>query len=254
MTRTRAFIFVLAVVLPGIPLRTAPHLGRVTQVVIIDPNESPAVTAENEPSKELSTAIRQIPPRLSQRPASLLVAGFAAEVLLIASMLYVVIRSPSIIAVFAALAVRYQVIAAGLLTFLVTGLLGGSDQTFPFVPWRMYSGPPPKSPQIYEFVGVSRSGRTSRLDLGQVLPVLEPLRFHNILATQCSSLQQETQAAQREILWTQHKATLQAAGRLYNRSHPEDPILQVSVSSVIVSLDNAQVRVDRHRLWSVEVD
>lgn len=254
MTRTRALIVVLAVVLPGILLRTVPHLDRGMQIFIAAPNASPAITAEAEPSKELSTAIRQTPPRLSQQPVRLLVAGFAAEVLLIASILYVVIRSPSIIAAFKVLAILYQIVVAGLLALLVTGILGGSNQTFPFLPWRMYSGPSSESRQIYEFVGISRSGRTIRLDLPQLLPALGARWFHTILAQQSKSLQRAAQAAQREVLWAQHKATLQAAGRLYNRRHPEDPILQISVSSMMVPLDNAQVRVDRRILWSIEVD
>jgi hypothetical protein len=223
----------------------------VTQIFITGPSEPPAVTAEAEPSEGLGAAVKYVPPRLGQRPPSLLFAGFAAEVLLITSLLYVVIRSPSIIAAFSALAIRYQIVAAGLFALLVTGFLGGSDRTFPFMPWRMYSGPSPESRQICEFVGVSRSGRTIRLDLPQLLPALGARRFHNILAQQCKSLQRATQ---REVLWPQHKATLQAAGRLYNRKHPEDPILQISAASMMVPLDNAQVRVDRRTLWSIEVD
>ena len=258
MTRTGALIFSLTIVLLGVALRAAPHMDRAVQVWTADQHASaPVAMPSGSPEKPLTAAATGgIPARLSQRPVGLLLIGLAVEALLIGSMLYVGARSQSIAATFGVLAVRYQVVTVGLLTFLVVGLIGGSDQTFPFVPWRMYSGASTGGLQIYELVGTSYSGNAVRLDLDQVLPVLGSRRLHHTLTEQSTSIQEETQLSQRETLWARHQATLQAIGRLYNRKHAESPIHRIAVWAVTVSGDDSQTQpaINRHELWSITVD
>ncbi len=167
MSRTGSLVFSLTIVLLGVALRAAPYLDRVARVWTVDRGASATVAGESETlEKSLSkTMMEGVPSQLSQRPIGLLVAGLTTEALLIASMLYVGVRSALIAATFDALAVRYRVVTIGLLTLLVVGFISGSEQTFPFLPWRMYAGVPSRNSQAYEFVGISHRGQAVRLDL-----------------------------------------------------------------------------------------
>jgi len=258
MSRIGSLVFSLTIVLLGVVLRAAPHLDRVVRVWTVDQGASATVAGESETlQKSLSKTIMEgVSSQLSQRPIGLLVAGLTTEALLIASMLYVGVRFPLIAATFGALAVRYRVVTIGLLTLLVVGFINGSEQTFPFLPWRMYAGVPSGNPQAYEFVGISHRGQAVRLDLHQILPALGPRRLEIILAEQSASLQNETQASRRDSLWARHRATLQAVGRLYNYRHLEDPLLRIVVSTATLSPEEfyTPAAIRRRVLWSIEMN
>lgn len=237
MTTRSALLVALMLVLPGVALRVVPYVERLTQPRVSRDAALPAAAATS------SAGVADVSSRLSERPLALVIGGFAVEIGIYVVALVVLLRSRRLVALLlggeaerrrdcASLA---QLTARGaLFVALVAGFLAGSQNTFPFVAWRMYSGIVEEPPTAYVVSGLTRGGTTVRVDLGQVLSMLGNYRGYNFLAQRAAlAADGEGEGSGAELT-----TALRTVARLYNVQHPTDPLRRVAVSSMTIPLDD----------------
>jgi len=261
MSTRNAFIVAVLLVLPGVLLRVAPYVER-----LIQPRASrEAQVVADSSSPALPSGLGAIPSALSQRPLSLIVAGFGIEVTIHIIAIVVLLRSSWFVRLLAgetrrsepglasSAGWRPQVMMRALLfAMLVAGFLAGSPRSFPFVAWRMYSGIPEQPPSAYVVTGTTRNDASVRIDFGHILPMLGTYRGYNLVAVRASAIRH----GDAEQSTSELNTALLSVGRFYNRQNPEDPIERLSVTWAAIPLET------RERPWlhderlvaAVEVD
>lgn len=167
---------------------------------------------------------------MSQRSLPLVVGGFAVEVGIYVSAITILLRSRWLVALLGAVSPIQKWMRAFFFSALLAGFLAGSQDTFPFVAWRMYSGIAEQPPSAYLVDGTTRSGASVRVDLGEVFSALGRYRGYNAVASRIASTDASDDAELATALLT--------AGRLYNLQHPADPLVHLSVRRVTIPLDN----------------
>lgn len=226
MSLKKALLAACLLILPGVVLRVAPYLDRAVQRPV---REAPAPQGAAERSP--GTGLHSIPSRLSERPLPLLVAGFTVEVGIYVSAMTVLLRSRWLVALLEAVSPIQKGVRAVFFAALLAGFLGGSQDTFPFVAWRMYSGIAEQPPSAYLVDGMTRSGASVRVDLGEVFSILGRYRGYNAVVSRIASIDAVGDEAELAT-------ALRTSARLYNLQHPADPVVHLSVRRVTIPLDN----------------
>ena len=211
VSRARALWLAVAIVACGVGLRVLPHVGRV-----IAPATPSATGGE----------------RLRDRPAWRLALGLGVEALLVGGCLLVLLRTIR----------RPGAPTVALLGAFAVGHLAGSEtRTFPFVPWRMYSGPTDDVRAI-ELVGVTAAGEPKVLDPRELFPSLGHRDMALHVATQVEAIARGADAGA-------HRATLRAIAAAHERRHGGETLRRIDV----VAVEWRAAPPSRRRLWSVEV-
>jgi hypothetical protein len=248
MSTGKALVVAVLLVLPGAIWRVAPYVER----IVTPPARRAASATPATPPRTSAFDFTSTASRLSQRPPALVAAGFALEMGIYVVTITILLRSRRLVSLLAATSRGQQALRSLFFVALVAGFLAGAPESFPFVAWRMYSGIPESPPSAYLVTGVTRSGVPVRLDLGRVLPMLGPYRGYNVVAERAAALESS------ELKYDSSELTtaLRAVAGLYNLQSPADPLAQVSVSAVIIPLDNRQPpwRRDERVVATTEVD
>lgn len=256
MSLIRALAIACLLVLPGVLLRVVPHV----HVLIAGSAapESTTVSSDAEsPGDESSHIPAQVPRRLVQRPRLLLALGFALEVGLHVALILALLRSATMASLFTALPRAGRTAATLFFTALLAGFLGGYDATFPFIPWRMYSGQGAANPTVYLLDGETRAGSSVRLDLQGLVPAVGQRRLRLIVQKQARAISTtDSSSAEQERLRSMQRLTLLALARLHNAKHPDDPLTRITLTRAVVPLDATQppwLR-DQREIISLDID
>jgi hypothetical protein len=242
MPTGKALVFACLLVMPGVLLRVAPYLSRLSL--------PPAASVTAAAPSEAPTGLQHISSRLAERPLALLAAGLAVEVATYVAAATVILRSAWLVSLLGAVPLAQQIARILLIVTLVAGFLAGSQASFPFVAWRMYSGIAEEPPSAYLFSAITRGGRSVRVDLGEVLPMLGVYRGYNLVTVHAPAA--DSPAGSDAALAT----AMRTAGRLYNLQHPGDPLVRLTMSRVTIPLDNRAPPWVRNQrvVASVEID
>lgn len=254
MSRRQSFCLTLGILLLAVAVRAAPYLDRVGRFQTTGDAFSTRSGAGEAPAH---SATDKVPRRGPRQSATTRGAVLAAEALLLGAMLYWMLRAPLVGAAFGALPVSYRAGAAALLTALVVGLVGGTDGAFPFTPWRMYAGDMrPGDVNILRFIATTASGRSFRLDLDALIPVLGSQRLYQPLALRARRIQREEEPARRAALLADQQAAFQALARLYNRRHADDPLTRIAIWTATLARGDLYRRPEAvyREIWSIGVD
>ena len=232
MTARQALVIACFVVSPGVVLRVVPHLDRLVAI-----RAEVRGAATGAPSVPASIADKPLPSQLSQRPTAALAFGFAIELALQIALLVSVLRSGLFAWHWQALPPSFRAAAALLFTLLMSGFLGGTSSTFPFVAWRMYSGEHDDVPAVYGIAGTTRSGVAREVDIERLIPVLGAHRLHHILDAQTRWVDEPTDDVERGARQDLQRKTLAALGHVYNLRNRNEPLRQLSLHVARVPLD-----------------
>lgn len=257
MSLRKAVVLACLLVLPGVLLRAAPYAYALATGSMARGSasvSSDVVTTGDE--RDLTPP--QAPRRLSQRrPPLLLALGFAFEAGLHVTLIVALLRSATMVSLFTTLPRPGRTAATLFSATLLAGFLGGHDTTFPFIPWRMYSGQGAVNPIVYLLDGETRSGSTVRLDLQGLVPAVGQRRLKLIVQRQAQIISTTgINTAERERLQSMQRLTLVALGRLYNARHPGDPLTRVRLTRSVIPLDATEppwLR-DPRELVSIDID
>jgi hypothetical protein len=149
----------------------------------------------------------------------------ALELLVIASVIYVVVGYEPVARRLLAVPSVYRWFSAGLLGLMLFGHLAQHEAyTFPFVSWTMYTTSPRSGTNsdvvLYEFWAQLRDGQIVRFEPARILPAAKNRIFYE-LRDQIVAIQSATDPGKRAEIMNKHVATLQALARLQSRkSYP----------------------------------
>ncbi len=87
------------------------------------------------------------------------------EALIYGALLGLVVSRPGVRDLARKLPLPYRVASASLVVLLVVGQLVEDGAAFPFIPWDMYTRPAPFDPVVFEYTGLTESGKELPLDL-----------------------------------------------------------------------------------------
>ncbi len=160
---------------------------------------------------------------------------FLLEAFAISAWVMLIATNKHVKGILLAVGARYRVIAAVLIVALVSSHLAGKGLvTFPFVEWEMYGHVPSKR-QLQElqdrlisrvhYEGHTRGGRVFEINADRFIQSLGKSQLATPLARmifQCLLADPKDTDAERRLA-----KTLKIAGRIYNRDHRDDPLVEI---------------------------
>jgi hypothetical protein len=237
-------------VLPGTVLRGWPHLSEIAGSSKIATTARVDSPSSGSPAISLDEFWSVPQPSFARR-----VLGVVVEVGLHVGLLVMVLRSDTLVALFAALPRSGRAATAVFSVVLMTGFLAGHAGTYPFVAWRMYSNQPTRFPVIVVVEGDTRAASTVRIDLNRLMPAMGPRRLSHILRDRARAMTSgddaESQRRRSHV-----RRMLAAIAGLYNADDSNDPLVRIRLVLAHAPLDAMQppwLR-DRREILSVDVE
>ena len=178
------------------------------------------------------------------------------ELLLIASMLYILIGYKPLFNSFNAISLSFKIYFMCFLAVVLIGhLVKISHYTYPFVAWKMYGYVQNGDPQWYEYIGKLQNGDSVRFIPHQEIPTLKSGRITIKLEKQIQAIQAAKDKAHHTTLMNKHAATLEALVRLYNSQRSGNPIFAITVLQCTLPLNANQVdaSIKREFLWEISL-
>ncbi len=232
MGRNNALLLVLAIVTLAAFARLLPYTPRLLGYDTTAPTVASAPLVARAPVSLRSPST--IPSRLGERPLTLVAAGLLAELGLLGFILYSLARSSHVGTTFAALAGYRRNLAAILLVCTGVGFVAGVPEwTFPFIPWRMFSGAPAGEPVVDWVVGTTEDGRRVRIDLVSALAGLGHTRGREAVLDRIAAVvaADASQPASRRL---ELDNLLQAVARLHTR-HTGVGLVRIGVTRHVMN-------------------